>query len=94
MPWPLRDAAVQDWLGGEAVEALAATCQQRIDATYEPIAAATGTAGERLLRREVRPPRVSSLASELYPNGRELFLVRDFRDMVVLDARVQRASAA
>jgi hypothetical protein len=80
-PWPLRDEAVQEWLGGEAVEALAETCQERIDAVYETIAIATGATSERFFA-EKSSPRVSSLAAELYPNGRELFLVRDFRDMV------------
>lgn len=81
MPWPLRDEAVQEWLGGEAVEALAETCQQRIDAVYETIATATGATHEPFFA-EKSTLRVSSVAAELYPNGRELFLVRDFRDMV------------
>jgi len=81
MPWPLRDEAVQEWLGGEAVEALAETCQQRIDAVYETIATATGATHEPFFA-EKSSLRVSSVAAELYPNGRELFLVRDFRDMV------------
>ena len=80
-PWPLRDEAVQDWLGGEAVEALAETFQQRIDAVYETIATVTGATREPFFA-EKSTPRVSSVAAELYPNGRELFLVRDFRDMV------------
>jgi hypothetical protein len=80
-PWPLHDEAVQEWLGGEAVEALAEICQQRIDALYETIATATGSTHERFFA-EKSTPDVSSLAAELYPEGRELFLVRDFRDMV------------
>ncbi|MGH2978372.1 MAG: sulfotransferase family protein [Solirubrobacterales bacterium] len=81
MPWPLRDEPVQEWLGGEAVEALAAVSQQRIDALYEQIAATTGTGDERFFA-EKSNLRVSSVAAELYPDGRELFLVRDFRDML------------
>ena len=81
MPWPLRDEAVQEWLGGEAVEALADGRQQRIDALYEHIAATTGGSDEPFFA-EKSNLRVSSVAAELYPNGRELFLVRDFRDMV------------
>ena len=67
--------------GGEAVEALAETCQQRIDAVYETIATATGATTRAFLRREVDPACLLA-RRELYPNGRELFLVRDFRDMV------------
>jgi hypothetical protein len=81
LPWPLRDHGVQEWLGGEAVEALAASSQERIDALYERIATAAGATHERFFP-EKSNLRVSSVASELYPDGRELFLVRDFRDMV------------
>ena len=81
MPWPLRDEPLQEWLGGEAVEALAAVCQQRIDALYERIAAVSGAGPERFFA-EKSNLRVSAVAAELYPAGRELFLVRDFRDMV------------
>ena len=56
-PWPLRDEAVQDWLGGEAVEALAETCQQRIDAVYETIA--TSPAPHASLSSPRSRPRVS-----------------------------------
>lgn len=81
MPWPLRDEPVQEWLGGEAVESLAIVSQQRIDALYEQIAATTGAGDERFFA-EKSNLRVSNVAAELYPDGRELFLVRDFRDMV------------
>lgn len=81
MPWPLRDEGVQEWLGGDAVEELALVAQQRIDALYERIAAEIG-AGDEPFFAEKSNLRVSSVATELYPEGRELFLVRDFRDMV------------
>jgi hypothetical protein len=81
MPWPLRDSEVQEWLGGEAVEALATTTQQRIDALYDRIATAAGATHERFFC-EKSNLRVASVAAELYPHGRELFLVRDFRDML------------
>ena len=81
MPWPLHDEAVQDWLGGDAVDQLAAVAQQRIEALYDQIADTIGAGDERFFA-EKSNLRVSSLAAELYPEGRELFLVRDFRDMV------------
>lgn len=81
IPWPLRDEGVQEWLGGAAVEELALVAQQRIDALYERIAAEIGGAGEPFFA-EKSNLRVSAVAAELYPEGRELFLVRDFRDMV------------
>jgi hypothetical protein len=81
VPWGLKDAPVQEWLGGEAVEALAATCQARIEQLYDRIAATTN-AGDATLFAEKCNLRAAALLSELYPEGRELFLVRDFRDMV------------
>jgi hypothetical protein len=80
-PWNLRDAPVEEWLGGEAVEALAATCQQRVEAAYDRIAATTD-AGDGPLFAEKCNLRAAGLLSELYPGSKELFLVRDFRDMV------------
>ena len=81
MPWPLRDEAAQEWLGGDAVADLALIAQQRIDALYDRIAAGIGSTGEPYFA-EKSNLRVSAIAAELYPDGREVFLVRDFRDMV------------
>ena len=81
MPWALRDAPVQEWLGGDAVEALASACQERIEAIYDRIAATTD-AGDAPLFAEKCNLRAAGLLTELYPASRELFLVRDFRDMV------------
>lgn len=81
MPWPLRDEGIQEWLGGDAVEELALVAQQRIDRLYERIAAEIGSTEDQFFA-EKSNLRVSSVAAELYPEGRELFLVRDFRDMV------------
>ena len=80
-PWGLRDTAVQEWLGGDAVESLAPVFQQRIEATYDRIAATTD-AGDAPWFAEKFNLRAAGLIRELYPGSRELFLVRDFRDMV------------
>ena len=91
MPWGLRDTTVQDWLGGEAVEDLAGTFQGRIEATYDRIVATTGTPDAALFA-EKSNLRAANLISELYDGARELFLVRDFRDMVssILDFNAKR----
>ena len=81
LPWGLRDLAVQQWLGGDAIEDLAGTCQQRIEAVYDRIVATTETADGRLFAEKCNL-RAASLLAELYPGSREIFLVRDFRDMV------------
>ncbi len=81
MPWPLRDAPLQEWLGGEAVENLGAAFQERIEATYDQIVATTATADAALFA-EKSDLRAANLLTELYRDSRELFLVRDFRDMI------------
>jgi hypothetical protein len=77
----LRDTAVVEWLGGDAVEAIAATCVERIDATYDRIVATTDT-GDAALFAEKATLRAAGILRELYPDSKELFLVRDFRDMM------------
>ena len=81
LPWGLRDAAVQEWLGGDAVEALAPVFQQRIEATYDRITAVTDTDDAPRFAEKFNL-RAAGLIRELYPGSAELFLVRDFRDMV------------
>jgi hypothetical protein len=78
----IEDEGIQTWMGVNAVEALASFCQSRIEALYEEIA-------EYFDRREVVyfaeryvPTVVPYLMWEMYPQARELILVRDFRDMV------------
>jgi Sulfotransferase family len=72
--------ALQSWLGGEAVAQLARTCRGRIDALYAHAAASAG-ANPRFFA-EKHTIRSAALTAELYPQAREVFLVRDFRDMV------------
>lgn len=94
LPWGLRDTDVQEWLGGEAVEDLAAICQQRIEAVYDRIVVTTDTADAALFA-EKSNLRAAGLLTELYPDSREIFLVRDFRDMVssILSFNAKRGAA-
>ncbi len=68
------------WLGRDAVFALAQTCRSRIDALYAQAAAQAG--GNLRYFAEKHTLRSAALTAELYPEAREVFLVRDFRDMV------------
>jgi hypothetical protein len=71
---------IQQWLGSEAVAQVAKICRGRIDALY---AHAASAAGERpRYFAEKHTIRSAALTAELYPAAREVFLVRDFRDMV------------
>jgi hypothetical protein len=83
VPPPLADQPVQEWMGSANVEAIAGFCQSRIEAFYEQIAGHIER--ERpMYFTERYPPRslVPALVSEIYPQARELVLVRDFRDVV------------
>ena len=79
-PRVMREPGVGAWLGVDRVRSLAATCQAQIDEFY----AQHGAADDRVeYFVEKSPPwQVPlDLLQELYPNAREIILVRDFRDM-------------
>jgi Sulfotransferase family len=71
---------LQRWLGSDAVWSIAEICGDRIDALYGEAAAIEGTRPRYF--GEKHTLRSAALTSELYPDAREVFLVRDFRDMV------------
>jgi hypothetical protein len=78
--WP----EVEVWSGSTYVESLAAFCQRSIDGWYLATAAAQGQATAPLVYFAEKhfPDAYPRLLRDLYPGARELFLVRDFRDMV------------
>jgi hypothetical protein len=79
----LPDPRVKHWLVREHVEGLAAMAQERIDAVYHQIAAFHPERSPRYFVEKFLPDNtIPQLAWELYPDAREIFLVRDFRDMV------------
>jgi hypothetical protein len=82
-PFPRRlvDEDVQAWLGGDNVEALAGFCQSRIDALYRGVAERFERPGATFFVEKLGAD-TGALLRELYPGAREIFLVRDFRDVV------------
>ncbi|MBW3633690.1 MAG: sulfotransferase [Chloroflexi bacterium] len=79
-PWP----EVEAWSGSTYVVDLAAFCQRSIDGWYLATAAAQGARDDALVYFAEKhfPDAYPRLMRELYPRARELFLVRDFRDMI------------
>jgi hypothetical protein len=76
-----EDERLGNWFGKTYVESLAAFVQKSTDDWYATLAAAQGQ-GEPLYFAEKCPPgHVPATLAELYPRGKEIFLVRDFRDM-------------
>jgi hypothetical protein len=83
---PLRrkivDEEIQTWMGVNAVEALVGFCQTRIEALYDEIAEYFDQRDAVYFAERYVPTVVPYLMWEMYPQARELILVRDFRDMV------------
>jgi hypothetical protein len=77
--WP-RD--LQESIGAAAIEQLAGFCQERIEMVYEAIASEFGVPDARyFVEKYWATSTVPSLMWELYEHPREIFVVRDFRDM-------------
>ena len=78
--WP----EVEAWCGSTYVAEAAAFCQRSIDGWYLATAAAQEQDETPLVYFAEKhfPDDYPRLMRELYPGARELFLVRDFRDMV------------
>ncbi len=68
-------------LGGEQVEAIVAFCQGRIEQLYAGIAPAPLEAKEYFVEK-VPSGGIPDLVREVYPESKEILLVRDFRDVV------------
>jgi hypothetical protein len=81
LPRPIHDPSLDPWLEATAIGELAAFAQQRIERLYTEVAAAQGRRASYFVEK-YRADAVPELVLELYPEAREVVLVRDFRDMV------------
>ncbi len=77
-----QDSEIQDWLGSEAVQTLAGFAQSRIDEVYIRVAGLQQRPNVAYFAEKYQPDAVPHLMWELYPDAREVVLVRDFRDML------------
>lgn len=74
--------AMTEWLGGEAVEEVVAFCGERFAAFTRRFIETEGEDGARFfLEKHPLSPRIPRLLGELMPAAREIFLIRDFRDV-------------
>ena len=87
---PYFDApAIEDpdraaWLGREHVERLARFFQESVEQWYVTVARSQGQERPRYFaEKHLWPNFLPMLMRELYPGAREVFLVRDFRDVAV-----------
>jgi hypothetical protein len=74
--------SLRQWLGHAYVEDLATFCQHSIETFYRHIAISQGQPNARYFAEKVRIDRIPNLTWELYPQAREVFLVRDLRDVL------------
>jgi hypothetical protein len=70
-----------EWMGRDYVEDLARFCQRSAEEAYLRIAAGQGQTNVRYMAEKHRADNLPWLVWELYPKAKEIFLVRDFRDV-------------
>ncbi len=70
-----------EWMGRDYVEDLARFCQRNAEEAYLRIAAGQGQSNVRYMAEKHRADNLPWLVWELYPKAKEIFLVRDFRDV-------------
>lgn len=68
-------------LGREYVEHLGRFCQESLESIYRALGEDLGRSGASFFAEKGNPGQAPRLIRRLYPNSREIFLVRDFRDM-------------
>jgi hypothetical protein len=80
LPAPV-DLGMAEWLGTDSVRALAASCQERTEAYYLEVAKRSEKPGAVYFAEKfLLDPVLLDLTLEIFPGGREVILVRDFRD--------------
>jgi hypothetical protein len=80
------------WLGSANVDNLSRIYQSQTDNFYRRLRQIEGRPDARLFVEKAHPGVTPRVAAELYPESREIVLVRDFRDMAcsILDYNAKR----
>ena len=85
---PIPDTQIQQWLGRHQIEETVAFCQSRIGRFYEQVALIQGQshpayfAEKYLSGYDSTGYDVQAIIRELYPQAREIVLIRDLRDIL------------
>ncbi len=80
---PVTDiGGLQDWFSQTYIKQLATFSQQSIQAFYQEVAKKQLQTQPVYFAEKYQPGHITWLAWELYPQTREIFLIRDFRDMI------------
>ncbi len=80
LPYTSGNASAS-WLQCDFVDNLARFAQQTIDEHYDRLFDAAAATHQRYFAEKCLPNHVPRLFREIYPEAREVFLLRDFRDM-------------
>lgn len=76
------DPLLQEWFGRRFVDRAATLCQQSIEECYREVAALQNQTNPVYFAEKHLADETPGIFWELYPGTREIFLVRDFRDML------------
>jgi hypothetical protein len=76
------EPAMSRWLGSRNLEVMAGVCQSRVDEFYAEVARQEGRDAPRYFVEKADPIDGPPAIAELWPDSREIILVRDFRDWV------------
>jgi hypothetical protein len=79
---PTHAPELAELFGRTYVERLAGFCQESIDDFYRVTASLQGQADAKLFLEKFQPDALPRLAWDLYPEMKEIVLVRDFRDLI------------
>ena len=90
MPWPYHDAQVEQEIAGKALDELVALSRHRIESVCERLATVCDRPQAVFLAEKHLPGHAPTILWDLYPDAREVFLVRDFRDMIASIAAANR----
>lgn len=77
----IEHSEMRRWFGKDLVERTGAFAQQNIDAFYLALAGAQKDPKPRFFAEKNRADHIPRLLYGLYPDAREIFVLRDFRDM-------------
>jgi len=74
---------LRDWMASTYIEDVAQFCQERIEAFYSAVDGDTSRQRARyFIEKNLADPTLTDLTVELYPQAREIILVRDLRDVI------------
>ncbi len=78
----IEPVPVRDYMRRDYINHLAGFCQTSAEDFYRAVCEAQGVEAPIYFAEKRNPRPTARIASELYPDGREIFLVREPRDMV------------